>query len=238
MKTVITAIALRTVKYSDRTSILSVYSARQGRMSLAVPAGTGRSAARMRALLMPMAVFEGTADLRPGREISPVSDVRAITLPAANNPMASIVAMFLADLLQGLLREPMVDEALFACLADTSERLFRADCATLSNFHIAFIIRLLHFIGIEPDWSTYLPGSYFDMTGGIFRLFRPTHPHFLPPAEADAAYNLRRISLQNCRRFHYTRFERNLLTDRLIAYLRFHFPTLPQPASLQVLRSL
>lgn len=68
--TTLTCIALRTVKYSDRASILSVYTAQRGRMSLAVPAGKGKSAARFRALTMPMAVFECQADVRPGREIA------------------------------------------------------------------------------------------------------------------------------------------------------------------------
>ena len=57
-------IALRTVRYSDRNSILSVYTLQQGRMSLLVPAGTGKAAARLRALLMPLGRFDCVADIR------------------------------------------------------------------------------------------------------------------------------------------------------------------------------
>ena len=245
--TTLTCIALRTVKYSDRASILSVYTAQRGRMSLAVPAGKGKSAARFRALTMPMAVFECQADVRPGREIATARDVRGIVLPPSGSPVAIVQALFLADLLGGLLREPQADAPLFACLLHASESLAMAAGPSgagsraslmLPNFHLAFMLRLQRFMGIEPDWSTYRRGSVFDMAAGVFRALPPPHPHYLPPAEAEAAFSLSRMTPANCHLFRLSRHDRNTILDRLLSYYRLHFPTLPAITSTDILRQL
>lgn len=243
----LTCIALRTVKYSDRASILSVYTAQRGRMSLSVPAGKGKGAARFRALTMPMAVFECQADVRPGREIVTARDVRGITLPPAGSPVATMQAMFLADLLGSLLREPMADLPLFSFLAETSGRLAESALANelshraarrLPNFHLAFLIRLERFMGIEPDWSTYTPGAVFDMAGGVFRHLPPSHPHYLNAPEAATAHALRRMTMANCHIFRFSQADRNTILDRLLGYYRLHYPNLGSLTSTDILRSI
>lgn len=243
----LTCIALRTVKYSDRASILSVYTAERGHLSLAVPAGNGKSAARFRALTMPMAVFECQADLRPGREIVNARDVRGIILPPSGSPIATVVALFMADFLGALLREPQADAPLFAFLLRSAEALAAGALLgeagahasrQLPNFHIAFMMRLQRFMGIEPDWSTYTPGAVFDMAAGVFRTLPPPHPRYLNPEESTAAWRLSRMTTANCHRFRFSRFDRNRILDGLLSYYRLHFPTLGSLPSTDILRQL
>lgn len=246
MYTSVTCVALRTVKHSDSMSILSVYTAQNGRMSLAIPAGKGREAMRLRALIMPLSVFECQADIRPGRDISRIRDVRAVTLPASGNPVTAVQAMFVADLLQGLLREPQQDTVLFAYIADAAKRL--SDLAAggsparrrsaLANFHLAFMLRLTRFMGVEPDWATYRPGAVFDMAGGVFRESPPAHGRYLLSAEAEAAWKLRRMNLDNSGFFRFSRTERNTILDRITAYFHIHFPSLPSLDSTAILRHI
>lgn len=243
----LTCIALRTVKYSDRASILSVYTAERGHLSLAVPAGKGKSAARFRALTMPMAVFECQAELRPGREIVNARDVRGIILPPSGSPIATVLSLFLADFLGALLREPQADAPLFAFLLRSAGELAAAAITgpdgerasrMLPNFHIAFMMRLQRFMGIEPDWSTYRPGSVFDMTAGVFRALPPPHPRYLNPEESAAAWRLSRINAGNCHLYRFSRFDRNRILDALLGYYRIHFPTLGTLPSTDILRQL
>ena len=51
-------IALRTIKYNERHSILSAYSLEVGRVSFLVPAGAGMEATRRRALFLPLGAVE------------------------------------------------------------------------------------------------------------------------------------------------------------------------------------
>lgn len=237
-------IALRTVRYSDRNSILTAYTRQGGRLSFLVPAGTGRAAARLRALLMPMGRFECVADLRPGRDIHSMRDVKAVIFPPVADPLRSTIALFIADFLSSLLKEPMSDPLLFDFIDDALVRLSDTRKGMsltgdgLLNFHICFLLRLTRFLGIEPDWPTYLPGGVLDLADGIFRRFPPSHRNFLPPGESEAASRLGRISFRNLGRYRLTRFERNTILDRILLYYQTHYPSVGEPPSLAILRMM
>lgn len=231
-------IALRMVKYSDRNSILTVYSRQEGRLVFAVPAGRGREANRMRALLMPMGRFECVADIRPGRDIHHMSDVKPVGGASVGDPMRSTISLFLADLLSGLLKEPMPDAPLFDFIDYSVETLNSPATRGLANFHISFLLLLSRFLGIEPDWGSYAEGAVFDMTEGIFRPSPPPHRNFLPSAESAALNNFRRINYRNMRLFRMTRFDRNRMLDMILLYYRLHYPSLPALSSLPILRVL
>ena len=233
-------IALRTVRYNDRNSILSVYTRQHGRMSLLIPAGSSRNALRMRAFAMPMGVFECVADIRPGRDIFNIRDVKVRGgMPVGTlSPVKSAVALFVADFLASLLRESQQDRLLFAFLEDSVAALAEADGSALANFHVCFMLRLQHFLGIEPDWPTYSPGAVFDLADGIFRAEPPLHTRFLPVGEAEAAYRLRRMNFRNLHLFAMSRTERNMILDRLLQYYQVHFPSTGTLNSLSVLRTM
>lgn len=242
MNTVIECVALRTVRYSDRNSILTAYSRQYGPVSLLVPAGNGRQASRMRALMMPLGHFECVADIRPGREIYPVHDLRPLSLPSAGDPLRASLSLFIADVLTGLLREQSPDEHLFNFLVDMLSMMrIGTDTPVLTvrqlcNLHVWFLVRMSHYLGIEPDWHTYTPGSVLDMQDGIFRHFPPAHRNFLPPDESAAANRLSRMTPRNLGRYRFSRFERNTALDRILRYYHIHFPTFSEPSSLAVLR--
>ena len=237
-------IALRTVRYSDRNSILTAYTRQEGRMSFLLPAGGGKAAVRLRALLMPMGRFECVADIRPGRDIHPMRDVRAVVLPPVSDPLRSTLALFMADMMSVLLREPMSDPLLFDFVDVSLRELAREGGpgalrgAALLNFHICFMVRLSRFLGIEPDWGTYRPGSVLDLADGIFRLLPPAHRRFLPQGESEAAASLGRMSFRNLGHYRLTRFERNTVLDRILLYYQTHYPSLGEPSSLSILRMI
>lgn len=246
-------IALRTIRYSDRNSILSVYTRQHGRMSLLVPAGTGKGAARLRALLMPLGRFDCVADIRNGRDIHTFRDVRPVVLPPASDPLRASIAMFITDMLVGLLRETQEDAPLFnyvdnalrqlACVSrigsiKSENCLHPLSGGELSNFHLCFLIRLTRFLGIEPDWGSFSEGAVLDLPGGVFRAVPPSHRHFLPVRESQTAFLLSRMDFRNLGRFRFTRFERNMVLDRILLYFQTHFPSLPEPSSLAILRMM
>ena len=233
-------IALRTVRYTDRNNILTAYSRQKGRVTFTVPAGTGRSALRMRALTMPLGRFECEAISRTGSEMMRMKDLMAVSDAgtAAPGPLSGTLSLFLAEVLASLLREQQPDVHLYDFIALTAEMIARSPAPRAANLHIAFLLRLQHFMGIEPDWATYRPGAVFDMADGIFRSSAPLHGRWIPSAEAEAAYRLRRMTLRNSHLWQLSRRERNLILDRLIQYYQIHFQRLGTVASLEVLRTV
>lgn len=235
----LTIIALRTVRHTDKQSILTAYSRSHGRISLAIPAGKGRSASRMQALTMPLSILTCVADIRPGRDISAMrSAMIATALPSLHsNPVKQMTAMFLAEVLATVLRDNQGEGPLFDFIAG-SIRLFDSlsEPRAIANFHLWFLYRMGVLLGIEPDTSTYTPGSLLDMRDGLWRQSMPLHGMALDRDQSAAAWNLSRMTVTNMHLFAYTRSQRNALLDRLMDYFSVHLVNLARLKSTDILR--
>lgn len=237
---ILSLIALKVTKHSDKQSILTALSRERGRMSLAIPAGTGKSAARIRALTMPLCVLECVAEHHPGREIVPMRQARQL-MPLSSihsNPVKQMVAMFIAEILNALLRETNEDAALFDFITRSIAILEEADASGTANFHICFLYQLGRLLGIEPDTSTYFPGRILDIRDGIWRASFPLHSDYLTPEESAAAFRLSRMTFSNYYIYRYAREERNRILDLLLNYLSVHYVSLRNIHSLEILRSM
>lgn len=232
-------IALRTIKYNERHSILSAYSLETGKVSFLIPAGAGREAARRRALLMPLGLFECEAHLRHGQELYTMSQPRAeVALHGIHaHPVKSALAMFVAEVLGVVVRDSGPDELLYEFLRQSIERLNDAS-VSVANFHICFLYRLGRFIGIEPDVTTYEPGRVFDMVDGTFRLTAPMHQHFLSPDESAVLAKLSRITFDNMHLYRFNRDNRRQLLAQMLEYYTLHYASLSSLKSLDVLTAL
>lgn len=233
-------VPLKTTKYSDTRTILTAYSREYGRVSFTLPAGSGRAAARIRALTMPLGVIECVAERRPGREIMPLRQpVQSFALATLHtDPVKQMMSMFLAELLAVVLRESDPDPALFDYIVAGIRILDAADARRTANFHICFLFSLSRHLGIEPDVSTYACGSVFDIADGRWRLTAPVSGSYLPPDEADVVYRLSRMTFANMHRFRFNRRERNAILDVIMDYYSTHYVSLRRLRSLDILRTM
>ncbi len=233
-------VALKTTKYSDTRTILSAYSREYGRVSFTLPAGSGRAAARIRALTMPLGVIECVGEWRPGREIMPMRQpVQSIALTTLHSdPVKQMLSMFIAELLAAVLRESDPDPALYDYIVAGIRILDEADARRTANFHICFLFNLGRHLGIEPDVSTYSLGSVFDIADGRWRMSAPVAGSYLPPDEADVVYRLSRMTFANMHCFRFNRCERNAILDVIMDYYSTHYVSLRRLHSLDILRTM
>ncbi|MDE7407698.1 MAG: DNA repair protein RecO [Muribaculaceae bacterium] len=239
MLTTLHIITLNTVKYSDRTSILTAYSRESGRISFAIQAGNGREAARRRALLMPLSVVECVADVVPGRELLTMREPRAL-MPAHMVHMdaaRSVIALFICDVLGAVLRESQPDELMWDFVADAVAHL-NDESVQVANFPLAFMVLLSRFTGVEPDWSGWSTGSVFDMSDGIFRATPPLHRYWLGVSESALAASLGRITWRNMRVYRFNREQRARILDMILQYYTLHYANLSNLKSIEVLHAL
>lgn len=241
MQTYIHAIVLRSVKHSDSNNVITVFSRENGRFSFLSPAGTTREAIRRRALLMPFCEIEGIADFRLAKDLAKMKEiVRGNGFLPPYNPIKGIISMFLAEILDACLREQQTDHNLYDFILQASRLLNdENDNTAIANFHIVFLLRLLALLGVEPDYSTYKPGSIFDINDGVWRQSKPLNHNSLSPDESLIAANLfRKLTFRNSRLFKFNRDQRNQITDTLIQYLSLHVANLSGIKSLDVVRNI
>lgn len=234
----VTCIALRTIKLNDKQNLLSAWSREVGRITFSMPAGAGREAARRRALTRPLYCFEGVADIRPQREIHTVRDLRphgaAGVLDFA--VVKDMVGIFVAEVLDLLLRQAAPDEALSQFLFDATEILHEAETEeTVSYFPVQFLLRLTEHLGIGPDFGT--EGDIFDLREGRFFSAYPLHHDFADRTVATDLRALSRTSYSTAPDLAWSRSQRNRLLDTLLRYLSIHITPLTSLHSLATLRS-
>lgn len=238
MDGILTIIPLRTIKYSDRHSILTAYSLERGPVSLLVPAGTGREASRIRALTSPLSIIECQATNKPGRDILVMKSPRAVVV--MNNVLADpdrrMTAQFLAELLTVVLREGEPDKGVFHFLTSSITKLDSVERP--ANFHLSFLYGLARVTGIAPDVTGYRDGMLFDMTEGVFRMTRPYHNMYLSAADSHVMAMLSRMTYDNMHLYHFTREQRNQILDVMLNYYTLHYTSLRSLQSLEVLRRL
>lgn len=241
MYTHLDCIALRTVKLNDSKNLLSVWTRQLGRLTFAIPAGTGREARRRRALTAPLCTFEGECDVRPDRDILTIRDLRALpgSLALDSSAVKNITAMFLAEVLDLLLKKTEVDKPLSEFLFTSVDTLAAlTDSRAVASFHIIFLYKLTYFAGIGPELEGWKRGAIFDMRDACFRSTAPLHRDFLQGRECTALMALSRASYASAANLPFDRYARKTALDYILQYLSLHLAPLSSLKSLEVLRAL
>lgn len=245
MLTTITAVALRTVRHNDRSSILTAWSGRHGRLSLVMPAGNTKESRRRRALTMPLGLFEGVVNLRDTDTLLQVRDLRAwgpdgVPPDVASHPVRSAVAMFVAEVLTVATREGAADPALWSLIVETVVHIAYSAPATLANLPTAFLVRLAYTLGIAPDMADWQPRHGLDLAEGVFRPTRPTSGQWLPPDQAAflRTYTEAVRDYGHINKIHLTRTARHNLMNTALRYYSLHHYPMDRLRSLDVLTTI
>lgn len=232
-------IVLHSIQYNDKHNIIYMYTERFGRVSYLVPRMKGRKSSLPHALFMPLSVLEMEVEHKNNRELHRIKEARSLAaLPQLScNPVKNVLALFLAEVLYRVVRESEPDAKLFdfinrsVCLLDLSEK-------GVANFHIVFLLRLLHYLGIFPNVEAYHRGCYFDMLNSVFTNSLPMHRHYLNVRESDIFFRLLRIGYENMHKYAFARSERVAIIHRIIEYYRLHVPEFPEIKSISVMQGI
>lgn len=242
MLTTLHAVALRTVRYNDRQSILTAWTAETGRMSFALSEANTAEARRRRALSMPLSLFEATVDLRPDRDIVNIRDMRpSLTTPnTASHPVRAAVAMFAAEILGAVLRESGVpDPGMYAVIRAMAEATDTLGARALANLPLWFMHRLSVPLGFEPDFTEARPGSWFNALRGVFSPSRDTSVReTYPYADMRPLLMFARMDTSQLHRLRLAAGHRRILLDHILTYYSMHHTPLRGLRSLPVLEAL
>ncbi|MDE7153538.1 MAG: recombination protein O N-terminal domain-containing protein [Muribaculaceae bacterium] len=230
-------VVLRVIAHNERSVIVTCYSDTAGRVSFVSPGGNGKEARRRRALLMPLSVVEcvgvsAHGDLMRMRDVRRPAGMSDLTL----NPMKSVVALFVADLLETLTRNVEPDPQFYRFLRSAVSHLSAAGVRATANFHLALMAGIIRHAGIEPDASTWHEGYFLDLRDGIFRATPPLHGNFLSQQESEAARCLCSLTLGNSRFFRFNRVTRNRVLDVMLDYISLHLRDVRNLKSIDVVR--
>ena len=232
-------IVLGSSRYSDRYSIVKIFTRNFGTASYLLPISHSKKAKIKTSLFFPLSVLNLEVEHIPLRDVHKLKDAeRQFPLYNVCNNMTKVsLVFFLSEFLLRGLRDSDNNELSYDFVKNSVEMLEAADKG-LANFHIAFIIGLTRFTGIYPNWDNVHNQGYFDLLNGEFRGNVPSHSHYLNRQYSAYLANLNRINYGNMHLFRLSRENRNVILDYLIEYYRLHLYDFPKLKSLEVLRDM
>ena len=233
------AVVLHTLPYSDRYLIVHTYTESFGRVSFLTARTRGKRTLVPISLFRPMAVVDLVTDQQSKRELQRIHEAKLSfpQLRISSDPVKSAIGLFLSEVLFRTLRTSESDPQLFAFLYDSIELLDEVEMG-VANFHIVFLLRLLHYVGIFPNTDSYEAGAFFDMRSSVFTMGKPVHDNFLSPSESAIFEQLLRISYGNMSLYRFSREDRVKILTHILVYYRLHLPEFPEIKSFAVLQSL
>lgn len=232
------------VRHNDRHNVVSLYTRSRGRMSFLVPVGKSRQGKSRNAIITMMACLAADVNIRAGKELYHLGSPTPLRLwPGVYfNPVKTSILFFITEFCNRLLRQSPPDPLLWDYIFESMDTLEKTSAGRIANFHIAFLVRLLPFLGISP--STERPDSdfLFDMlSGSMIDPGRPAGTQrriLLPPNESAFIPLLERINFANMHRFRLSSAERRDILDGILRYYSLHLPVGTNLKSLEVLRDM
>jgi len=225
--------------YSDKYSIVHIFTEGFGRMAYLLPRQTSKKQSLSKAFFQPMSLIEIEADCSGRREICPMKEVRSL-YPLHSiyaSPVKSSLLFFIAEALSKALHEAPADRQLFRYIEE-AVLFLEATEQSVANFHLLFLYHLSRFLGFPPNLENYTEASYFDMVDGRFDTLPPAHKHYLSPGEGKVLHSLSRMDFANAALFSFTKRERNAVLSYFIEYFRLHIPNFSNLKSYEVLQEV
>lgn len=233
------AIVLNVRKYNDRNNIITVFSRAHGRLSFISPVGQGKGGNARRARLQPLAVINSDFTFKPTSELQRLGSVSLQTVwsDLYFHPFKRAISIFISEFLYRLLNATMPDEKIWDFIYGALT-LLDSSKGKIANFHIAFLVSLLPFSGIQPDLSEFREDWVFDLGYGGFVAPQNAKGPYLKGEEAKAVIWINRINFSNMSRLKLTTSQRNEILQGLMAYYSYHFPGLSSLNSPSILHDL
>jgi len=233
-----TGIVIHSIKYSDSSTIVTVYTRQFGRVSYMVHGVNKKRSVFRAAFLQPLSILELDVIHSPGKEIQRIKDIQLehpfIDIPY--NPVKNALALFLSEMLFRTLRQTEPDDNLFLFLENSIKQLDFCEKG-IPNFHLVFLLKLTRYLGFEPNKEEE-NGKYFDLMNGIFLEGKPLHVHFLLSETTTDFAKLLDADYSNMDSMILSRNKRTNLLNSIVEYYRLHIPEFHGLHSLAVLQSL
>ncbi|MEM9846600.1 MAG: DNA repair protein RecO, partial [Bacteroidota bacterium] len=162
-------IVLRSIKYSETSLIVEIYTEAQGLKKYIVSGVRTKKAKISANLLQVMSILEIVAYDKQGRDLNRIKELKtAFTyqqLPF--NVYRSSVGLFITEVAQKTLRQSESNEALFHFLLQLYLYLDQSE-TSIANVHLYFLAHFTQFLGFAPDDNYTASRPYFNLQEGTF----------------------------------------------------------------------
>jgi DNA repair protein RecO (recombination protein O) len=162
-------IVLQTVKYSESSVIVRIFTERLGLVSYIVKGVRSARSTSKAALLRPLTLLEMDVTHRENKGLQNIKEYKRSynysSLPF--DTMKSSIAMFMLEVISKSLKEHDAHDEMFEFVYECFRHL--DELQTMNNdFHLQFLVHYASYLGFAPHGEYSEEAPYFDMQEGNF----------------------------------------------------------------------
>lgn len=225
-------ILLQTIRYSDHSVILKLFTEQEGLQSFIYRKSSKQKSA---GILQPLSILEIEAWKKPQSDLFSVRELRTAYSykTIGNDYLKNSVVLFLNEILLQVIREPgLVLEEMnqfitsWLILFDHQERA--------GENHLYFMAELCNYLGIHPVDNYSSERKYFDVSSAQFIAF----PNGNRPALSESDSHLFHRILFDREDLRLNREQKKNMADCFVLYYQVHLPGVKEIKSLPVLKEI
>lgn len=231
-------IVFRTVKYSDNSSITTIFTEKFGLRTYMIKGlGSSKTSLKKGAIqnlnLLNLVVYEKEKNnLQTIKEIESILPYHSIPF----NIRKTSIIMFLNELLFHSIKEEAANQNLFDYVYHGLLEFDDLETG-IENFHLQFIVGLTRFLGFFPRNNYSNQNMFFDLQEGVFVSDQPMHSNYLN-SELSEKLNLMQQGPECLDQLFLHSSARNELLERFLLYFRLHLPSFGELKSHLVLKEV
>lgn len=228
------AIVCRSIKYSETSIIVDLYTREKGMRSFIISGIRSRKGRRSASYFQLMTLLEVVAYDRTDGKLARLKEFRLahhyIQLPF--DVQRSSIGTFMLEVTRNCLVSDEQHTELFDFLCSDYQDLDRTS-EPIANRPLRFLLALSEHLGFLPD-NRYAAGSYFDLVEGRF-VHQPISAHYTEP---DIAHLIDQLLSHDPWTITITKGQRSTILQTLIDYYRLHLDHFKPLKSLPILREI
>ncbi len=234
-----TGILLHTIKHSDSSAVLHVFTRDFGRKAYFLR-GLSKKKNSPRSILFPLSILELQVTDRDNKSLQQINEVsmHKPTFELLSNPVKSSIAIFLNEVLHRSIEVNYHNEVLYDFLENAIQLL--DSCDNVKNFHLWFMLELSKYFGFYPMKKGELHSAkfQFELESGTFTDIGGCSGAYIDVSTAAVLDEILGMKFDELSSLGISSFDRKTLLHGLVDYFIIHVPNLKRVSSLEVLETV
>lgn len=218
-----TGIILRSVKYSETSLILDIYTRDYGLKTYIVSGARKKNSSLSAAILQVCNIVDIVAYNKENTKINRIKEVRVSKIfnKLSFDIQRFSIALLILEILHKSVKDLVANEKLFDFVVNVLLFLDQREIPP-KNLHISVLCELSKFLGFEPENNYTEEYCYFDMREGRFTDFKPLHEDCFEEPESRYFHNVLTKDFIQTEQLHIPRSLKHFLLDKLITFYKIH----------------
>ena len=231
------SIVLHSVKYTDNSIIVSLFTRNHGKITCIVRGLHSKTSKYKTVFFQPLTILDIELSFKHNKNLQSIKDI------SIENPLVSIhenlhkqtIVLFLNEIINKTTKDGEINEALFNYLLFSLQLLDTINSG-IANFHLVFIGNLTKHLGFFPQNTFSDESPYFNIKSASFQKTKDAHCF-----EKGLSHRFSEIlnsDFTNLEKLELNRQQRVELLSGIMDYLMLHLPGLKDLKSLDILQEV